>query len=325
VRWRTDTAGSVAAHFKGQLLSGCCCSVERQRKVLSVNALAVTLPAREPMPLREVNQALLLATLQAQDASDASRREHDLQAEFLHRLAHELRAPLSPLRTVASLLGQARAGEAMQPPLQSSLPSSLPYLGDVIERQVSHLSQLIEDLLDAARLRTGKLSLRIAHADLLEVLAASVQTCRPSVALREQLLVIDVPLQPIAIHADPVRLTQVFSNLLSNASKYTPRGGRIALTVALQGSHVRVSVADNGIGITSVALDSIFEPYVQEPHAVRHDDSGLGLGLTLARELVLAHGGRITAHSAGLDCGTRFEVQLALAGPALALGVDASP
>jgi signal transduction histidine kinase len=269
-----------------------------QRRELLLNA-----PGLQQAALRDVNEALLLATLQAQDASSAARREHDLQAEFLHRLAHELRAPLSPLRNVVGLLAQARAGD------------TLPYVRDVIERQVSHLSQLVDDLLDTARLRTGKLSLRVARTELLDVLTASVQTCKPSVALRGQLLVIDLPLLPIAIHADPVRLTQIFSNLLSNASKYTPHGGRIALSVELQAGEVVISVADNGIGITPQAIDSIFEPYVQEPHAVRHDDSGLGLGLTLARELVLAHGGRIDVHSGGINCGTRFEVHLALAGP----------
>jgi signal transduction histidine kinase len=253
--------------------------------------------------LRDANQALLLAALQARDAGELARLEHSRQSEFLHRLAHELRAPLAPLRNVVGLLGQVRAGE------------TLPYVRDVIDRQVAHLAQMVEDLLDTARLRTGKLSLRLANIDLLEALTAAVQTCRPGVTLRGQRLVIDVPLAPIPVHGDLVRLSQVFSNLLNNASKYTPHGGCITLTACVGADGVDLAVADDGIGITAEALDSIFEPYVQEPHAVRHDDSGLGLGLTLARELVLAHGGRITASSAGLGQGTRFDVHLALAGP----------
>jgi signal transduction histidine kinase len=252
--------------------------------------------------LRDANQALLLAALRAQDAGDEARQEHDRQADFLHRLAHELRAPLAPLRTVVSLLGHTKGSEHM------------PAVQRVIERQVMHLAQMVEDLLDAARMRTGKLSLRIARVDLQEVLSASLQTCQAAVALREQSLDVNVPALPLALHGDPVRLTQVFSNLLSNASKYTPRGGHIELSVTVQSGHARISVTDNGIGITPQAIDSIFDAYVQEPHAVRHDDSGLGLGLTLARELVLAHSGSIRASSAGLGCGTRFDVLLPLTG-----------
>lgn len=254
--------------------------------------------------LRDANQALVLAVMRAQDASDAARCEHTRQADMLYRLAHELRAPLAPLRTVVSLLGHQHGAE------------HLPNVQRVIERQVTHLAQMVEDLLDAARMRTGKLSLRMVATDLLDVLTTSVQGCSSSVEQRGQTLDVDVPEQRVAIHADPVRLTQVFTNLLSNASKYTPRGGHIALSVSLLHDQMWVSVSDNGIGITPQAIDSVFDAYMQEPHAVRHDDSGLGLGLTLARELVLAHGGSIRVHSAGLNCGTRFDVVLPLAGAA---------
>ena len=254
--------------------------------------------ARLNQQLLEANQALVLASMAAQHGFDEAQTARDRQAAFMHLLAHELRAPLAPLRNVVGLLSRVQSGE------------SLPFVRDVIDRQVSHLANLVEDLLDTARLRTGKLSLRIVNADLLEILNASVQTCRPAVALRAQFLTVEMPEMPLPLNADPVRLTQVFSNLLSNASKYTPRGGHIGLTASVQAGELHVSIEDDGIGITPSAIDSVFEPYVQEPHAVRHDDSGLGLGLTLARELVLAHGGRIQVSSAGPGCGTRVDVQL---------------
>ena len=252
------------------------------------------------LALRDANQALLLAALQAQVASEAADDARRQQTEFLHRLAHELRAPLAPLRHACALLAQPRGAATLQA------------AREVIDRQVDHLALLVDDLLDAARLRTGRLSLRLATTDLQQVLAAAVQTCQTLMELRAQSLQLHLPAGPALLHGDTARLTQVFSNLLSNASKYTPLGGHITLALALHSNGASIQVSDDGIGISAQALAHVFDAYVQEAHAVRRDDSGLGLGLTLARELVLAHGGRITAHSAGLGQGTCIDVWLPL-------------
>jgi signal transduction histidine kinase len=259
------------------------------------------------LAMREANQALLLSALEAGAASEAARDEQGRQTEFLHRLAHELRGPLSPLRHACALLAQPPADATLQ------------VVRAIIDRQVDHLAQLVDDLMDAARLRTGRLSLRLVAVDLRDVLAVSVQTCQALADLRAQSLVLDLPSSPVPVLADPLRLAQVFGNLLSNASKYTPHGGHITLGMVTHADCADIRVVDDGIGITPQALHRIFDAYMQEAHAVRHDASGLGLGLTLARELVLAHGGCITASSAGPGLGTCIDVRLPLqAAPAQA-------
>ncbi|TXK65715.1 diguanylate cyclase domain-containing protein [Alkalisalibacterium limincola] len=264
-------------------------------------------PGRRPrhmrMELQEANGQLVLATMGAQQLEKAAEEDQRRQAEFLGTLAHELRSPLTPIRIAASMLGNA-----------SDDCERLSELQAVIEGQVSHMSRLVGDLLDVARVSTGKVHLAMEKLDLVSLLREALRASDLCSRARHQILEIDLPAEPVWVTGDPLRLTQVFNNLLDNAVKYTPAGGRITLTMAPEDDMVKVVVSDNGIGITAEALDHIFEPFHQDTHATDFDQVGLGIGLTVARELVQAHGGGIEAKSPGAGLGATFTLTLPLAG-----------
>jgi len=269
-----------------------------QHRTLSAHDLAEH--ERRIGQLREANEHLVLAALSALDLQTAAEAARRRQTDLLAMVAHELRNPLNPIRTAAALLG--RAG-----------PHDLPRLQAIIERQVLRVSRLASDLLDVARISTGKLRLNMQLLDLVGVIEHAVDACRPSMDLRQQCLSLHLPAQHIGLHADSDRLVQVFSNLLDNASKYTPNGGEIGLSVKILGDSVEITVSDNGIGMTTQAMSDLFDPFVQEVHAVSFNGLGLGLGLTVVRELVEVHGGKVVASSAGAGMGSRFVVTLPLA------------
>lgn len=247
--------------------------------------------------LQEANEQLTLAVLTAQELQAASEQARRQQTEFLAVLAHELRNPLTPLRTAAALLGR--------------LPEQdLPKVQAVIERQVAHLSRLVGDLLDVSRVNTGKLRLDFAWVNLEEIIDHAVDACAPAMDARLQHLQVQLPTHALPVRGDPVRLTQVVSNLLDNASKYTPDHGSVALCVDVVGHTIVMTVSDSGIGIAAKALPHVFEPFVQEPHAIGFDGAGLGIGLAVVRELVAGHGGTVAASSAGTGRGSRFVVTL---------------
>ena len=254
--------------------------------------------------LQTANEQLLLAALAAQDLQAAAELAQRRQTEVLATVAHELRNPLMPIRTAAALMNRKHKDPAMLPRLQS-----------IIERQVVHLARLVDDLLDVSRVSTGKLRLERQPMDLVAAIAAAIDACRPAMDTRLQSFTLHLPVGALDVHGDPVRLTQVLVNLLDNASKYTPKNGRIGLTVTLANAEIRISVTDTGIGITAAALPHVFEPFVQDPHAVGFSGVGLGIGLTVVRELVEAHGGRVVAHSDGAGLGSEFVVTLPLERP----------
>jgi signal transduction histidine kinase len=225
------------------------------------------------------------------------------QTAFLAMAAHELRRPLAPIRSAAAMLGRLDADDA----------GALARLQTIIERQVAHLSRLVDDLLDLSRADTGKLRLECSVVDLRDVIEAAVEACRPALVRRRQRLLVVVPPTPLEVEGDPVRLAQVVGNLLDNACKFTPDAGAIELLAALDGDLAVLSVADSGIGIAPAALAHVFEPFAQDVSSPGVDDSGLGLGLTLVSELVAAHGGCVVVHSAGAGTGSRFVVTLPLA------------
>ncbi|MEP6503306.1 MAG: HAMP domain-containing sensor histidine kinase [Betaproteobacteria bacterium] len=253
-------------------------------------------------------EALLLDTFTVESQRLVAVEALARHAAAMARAAHELRNPLAPIRTVAALLGNpARLHD-------------LPRLGVILERQVLHLSRLIDDLMDVARMTSGKLHLDRRRFDLHEVLEHVVDVCQPAMQARHQHLVVTLPARPLTVDGDVVRLAQVFANLLDNAAKYTPEGGRIALSctagacpTGAGAGAVTITVADNGIGITPEALPRIFDPFMQDPLAVDFGKQGLGIGLTLVRELVRAHGGTVTAAGAGAGLGSEFVVVLPLA------------
>lgn len=223
--------------------------------------------------------------------------------EFLAMLAHELRNPLAPIRNAVTIMQ-----------LESPTSPVLRNCRDVIDRQLTQVTRLVDDLLDVGRLTTGKIKLRKELVRLGDVVTRSVETARPVINARRHALEVQQPPEPIYVHGDSTRLSQVLQNLLVNAAKYTPEGGRIALRVAPSGNFVNIQVQDNGRGLSPENLERIFELFMQaEGGTASPTDSGLGIGLTLARSLVELHGGSIHAESPGLGQGSTFTVRLVAA------------
>ncbi|HEV7280209.1 MAG TPA: PAS domain S-box protein [Pirellulaceae bacterium] len=231
----------------------------------------------------------------AADLSEADRRKN----EFLATLAHELRNPLAPIRTGLELMR-----------LNGDDPQETAEIRDVMERQTQQMMRLIDDLLEVARITQGKLELRTATVNLSDVVRSAVDASRPFIDEGGHELVVSVPAEPIRLEADPHRLQQVFSNLLNNAAKYTPDGGRIELSAAVEKGGVAVAVRDNGIGIPPEMKDRIFEMFAQIDRSMERSYSGLGIGLTLVKRLVEMHGGTIDVRSDGRDLGSEFVVHL---------------
>ena len=261
--------------------------------------------------LREANAQLVIAALSAQELQATAERALGQQKSILAMVAHELRNPLTPISLIAERMVR--------------LPSDqLPRMRELIEGQVQHISQLVDDLLDVSRASTGKLRihrrevdmLRIhrREVDMLRILNAAVDACSPVMIARRQQFDVALPDATLTINGDPVRLAQILHNLLGNAAKYTQAGGTIAMVVSVDAGRLRISIADNGIGVTAKALPFIFDPYVQDAHAIGFNSAGLGIGLTVVRELVEAHGGTVTGMSEGHGKGSEFVVSLPLSG-----------
>jgi diguanylate cyclase len=269
------------------------------RKPLNDYELALLELERRQADLCEANERLVLAALDAQALQAAAERAQRQQMEFLAVLAHELRNPLAPIRAAAATLRLAQTDEAVLPRMQA-----------VIERQVTHMSRLVEDLIDVSRVSTGKLQVERQRVDLVGIVDAAVDACRPAMDTRLQRFSIDIPSRAIDVDGDPVRLAQVVSNLLDNASKYTPQRGEIRLSVVVADDAIVLTVSDSGIGISAEALPHVFEPFVRDARAIGFNGVGLGIGLTVVHELVEAHGGTVVAASAGSGRGSRFAVTL---------------
>jgi len=232
--------------------------------------------------------------LQERELLEADRRKD----EFLATLAHELRNPLAPIRQAATIARNDAATEAQKR-----------WSNNVIERQVQHMSLLLDDLLDVSRITHGTLQLRKQQSDLQSILGAAVETARPLIDERRHRLVIDVP-ENLQVNADPLRLAQVLSNLLTNAAKYTDPHGEIRVTAAQRDAILTMCVEDSGIGIAAGDLSRVFGMFAQVRAAQDHAAGGLGIGLALAKGIVELHGGRIEAESGGIGKGSRFTVQL---------------
>jgi CheY-like chemotaxis protein len=181
---------------------------------------------------------------------------------------------------------------------------------EVLERQIEQMARLVDDLLDVARISTGKIRLKKEAVELHDVLERAVEISRPLLEARRHELTESLPGEPVWLHADPTRLAQVISNLLTNAAKYTEEGGHIWLTAQKEGGTIAIRVRDNGIGIAAQMLPHVFDLFTQADHSLERSQGGLGLGLTLVRKLVEVHGGRVRASSAGLGKGSEFEVRL---------------
>ena len=232
---------------------------------------------------------------QQRDWRDADRRKD----EFLATLAHELRNPLAPIRQ-AALISKAPAATDAQKR----------WSHDVIDRQVQHMSLLLDDLLDISRVTRGTLALRMQSTELATVIESAVETARPTIDTKRHVLSVDIPAEPVRFTADPLRVAQVLSNLLTNAAKYTDPEGQIRITAHCEGEDVVIQVADTGIGISAAALPRVFNMFSQVHSNTDRSEGGLGIGLSLAKGLIELHGGTIQASSGGLGCGSEFTVRL---------------
>ena len=219
--------------------------------------------------------------------------------EFLAMLAHELRNPLAPIRNANEVLRQ-KADDLTR----------VHWVQGVIDRQLTHLVRLVDDLLDVSRLTQGKIRLEFEEVELGEVIAQAVEAARPLIDRHDHVLDVQVPPHSIRLRADKARLTQVVTNLLNNAAKYTDPGGSISLVVAQAGEQAVVRVRDNGIGIAPDLLTRVFELFTQANRSLDRSQGGLGIGLTLVRRLIELHEGAVEAHSAGLGKGSEFVVRL---------------
>jgi len=253
--------------------------------------------------LRETNERLLQSVIDAQRLQGAAQQGHRKQTEFLAVLAHELRNPLATIRNASELLGRVSGDE-------------LEHMQAMIKRQVVHMARLVDDLLDMSRFATGKLRLDRQTIDMTGILAAAIAGFRVAIQKRQHRLTVSLPPGRLELSGDAVRLAQVVNNLLDNASKYTPNGGDIGLSLVGGGDQLVLTVSDNGIGITPAALPHIFDTFVQESHAVGFNGMGLGIGLSVVRELIEAHGGTVVATSAGIGRGSQFVVTLPTTAPA---------
>jgi signal transduction histidine kinase len=221
--------------------------------------------------------------------------------EFLAMLAHELRNPLAPIRSAVKVLNLKGSG----------VPEAR-WSREIIERQVQHLTRLVDDLLDISRITRNKLVLQKSRIELAVVIGGAVDSSRPLIEQYAHTLTVSLPSRPLYVDGDAVRLSQVFQNLLNNAAKYTERGGRIWLTAERQDDGVVVRVKDTGVGIPHDTLPRLFEMFYQADRSLERAQGGLGVGLTLVRRLVDAHGGRIEARSQGVGKGSEFIVHLPL-------------
>ncbi len=222
-------------------------------------------------------------------------------SEFLAMLAHELRNPLAPIRNAVGVMQQAGVTS-----------EQLAWSRDVIDRQVSHLARLVDDLLDVSRITTGKIALRSDSVDLREAVDRAVEAARPLIDARQQILSTTIPGHPVSVTGDLTRLSQVILNLLNNAAKYTPDGGTVCVTVEERDERAVITVSDTGVGIPADLLPKVFDLFAQGDRTLDRAEGGLGIGLTLVQRLVEMHGGEVEAASAGRDMGSSFTIRLPL-------------
>lgn len=247
-------------------------------------------------------------------AEEALREADRRKNEFLAMLGHELRNPLAPIRNAVEVLGLLGASEPR-----------IDWCREVIDRQVSHLSRLVDDLLDISRITQGKVTLQKEAFDLAMIVSRAVETTRPLIEERGHRLILALPREPVLLEADLVRLAQVLANLLNNAAKYTPEGGEIRLSAESEGQDAVIRVSDNGLGIPPAMINRVFELFVQGDQSLARSEGGLGIGLTLVRSLVEMHGGTVEARSDGPGRGSEMVVRLPVLVPERAESRPPSP
>lgn len=244
--------------------------------------------------LLQDNRRLCAEIAEARRLADRALRARD---NLVATLAHELRGPLGPISSSLKVM-------EMQDAVASQRERR------VIERQVAHLTRLVDDLLDVAHAVRGKVELKRERIALSAVLACSVELASAAIEARRHTLVTHLPVEELYVDADQTRLAQVFANLLTNAARYTPEGGEIVLWASAEGAQCCIAVKDNGQGIAPHVLPRIFDLFYQGSHDTEKSDGGLGIGLALVKNFVGLHGGSVTVRSEGLGCGSEFIVRL---------------
>lgn len=259
--------------------------------------------------LREANEHLVVASLDANIRETKTADSHRQQSLFLSMLAHELRNPLAPIAMSVELLGK-----------MSGLPPAVQSLQPILERQTAHLTRLVDDLMDATRINSGKLKIKKTAVQVSYVVEHAVETSQPQLTAHGQQLYLNLPPQPVWVHGDPVRLSQLLSNLLLNASKFSADGTSIHVSVRTEAGRVVLSVRDEGMGISAERQPFIFDLFNQGAVGEALMARGLGIGLSLVRTIAQLHGGTVEVVSRGANQGSEFIVVLpvlegAAAGP----------
>jgi len=234
-------------------------------------------------------------------AREALREADSRKDEFLATLSHELRNPLAPLRSSLEVVKRL-----------ASVPPTASAALDIMDRQMSHLVRLVDDLLEVSRITRGQVELRREQVRLDAAIRSAIETSEPLIRAGLHRLIVSFPDEPLLLDADPVRLAQIFGNLLNNAAKYSDRGGRIEVTVRRDGQEAVVTIRDSGDGIAPEQLAKLFEIFTRGERSSRRNQSGLGIGLALVRRLTEMHGGRVEASSDGVGMGSCFSVRLPL-------------
>ena len=267
-------------------------------------------------PVRDGKGVMVGAAMIARDITEQKRVQHELKEadrrkiEFLALLARELRNPLGPIRHAVKIL-RARTPR----------PDELEWATNIIDRQAEHLTRLIEDLLDVSRITRGTIELRQELIDIATILKAAVEASTTLIEKSHHQLRVTPPSEPLHVYGDPTRLTQIVTNLLDNAAKYTDRDGRIWLSAQREGDEAVIRVNDSGIGIPAELLPHIFDMFTQAAMSLERPQGGLGVGLSLVDRLVKLHGGTVTAASAGPGAGSEFTIRLPVAEKAPARSV----
>ncbi len=233
------------------------------------------------------------------ETEDALREADRRKDDFLATLAHELRNPLAPIRHAAKLLGRKGLEEAQAQTAR-----------DIISRQVARMALLLDDLLEVSRITRGRLDLRKERVLLSTLVKAAIETSKPLLDAKQHEFTIRMPLTPLELDVDSLRISQALSNLLTNAAKYTDPGGRIALDIQHSATEIAFTVTDSGIGLPAAVLPTIFEMFSQVDSAIDRSEGGLGIGLALVKGLVVLHGGTVEAASAGLGKGSTFTMRI---------------
>ena len=278
-------------------------AAERQRLIVDI--------AKRQEIEAQLRQAKEEAERRADEAEEARAavkdREHrlhyeaQLKDEFLATLAHELRNPLAPLRNVSAILRMEQLSETAR------------HATGVMERQISQLVRLIDDLMDVSRISRGQLTLRKERVDLRSIIESAVETAQPQLTTAGVTLTLDIPSMPLMLDADATRIAQVVLNLLTNAAKFTPSGGNVTVLAKPQNERVSITVRDTGVGIAPEDQERVFGMFVQLNRDMRRSQTGLGIGLTLVKQMTEMHGGSVAVWSAGTGQGSEFTITLPLA------------